>query len=218
MGRTLARPANEAATEGNLARGGQAVTEYLATEVLDRLTAEQRRFLLRTSVLDELSAGPCRALAGDRAGVLLRELARTVQLLVPVAADPSVYRHHRGLSALLSDVLGSEGSDTVVSLHRSAAQWYSRRGDNRGRTALDAGRRRVRGRRVGSRRLGEGGLGRPWCAGLAVAGPPAVPHGRRRRETVRRGGDGGALGRRPGNGPALAGCGAAEADGIADGR
>ncbi|WP_329284831.1 helix-turn-helix transcriptional regulator [Streptomyces sp. NBC_01455] len=129
MGRTLARPANEAATEGNLARGGQAVTEYLATEVLDRLTAEQRRFLLRTSVLDELSAGPCQALAGDRAGVLLRELARTVQLLVPVAADPSVYRHHPGLSALLSDVLGSEGSDTVVSLHRSAAQWYSRRGE-----------------------------------------------------------------------------------------
>ncbi|MET8414107.1 hypothetical protein ABZV34_39865, partial [Streptomyces sp. NPDC005195] len=129
MGRALARPANEAATEGNPARGGQAVTEYLATEVLDRLTAEQRRFLLRTSVLDELSAGPCQALAGDRAGVLLRELARTVQLLVPVAADPSVYRRHRGLSSLLSDVLGSEGSDTVVSLHRSAAQWYSRQGE-----------------------------------------------------------------------------------------
>lgn len=129
MGRTLARPANEADTKGNLARGRQAVTEYLATEVLYRLTTEQRRFLLRTGVLDELSAGPCHALAGDRAGVLLRELARTVQLLVPVAAAPSAYRHHRALSSLLSDVLESEGSDTVVSLHRSAAQWYSRQGE-----------------------------------------------------------------------------------------
>ncbi|MFJ8028649.1 LuxR C-terminal-related transcriptional regulator [Streptomyces sp. NPDC096311] len=133
MGRALARSANEADTEGNLARGRQAVTEYLATEVLYRLTTEQRRFLLRTSVLDELSAGPCQALAGDRAGVLLRELARTVQLLVP-AADPSAYRHHRALASLLSDVLESdvlesEGSNTVVSLHRSAAQWYSRQGE-----------------------------------------------------------------------------------------
>ncbi|MFD8418092.1 LuxR C-terminal-related transcriptional regulator [Streptomyces sp. NPDC059466] len=129
MGRALARSANEADREGNLARGGRAVGEYLATEVLDRLTAEQRRFLLRTSVLDELSAGPCQALAGDRAGVLLRELARTVQLLVPVASDPSAYRRHRRLSSLLSDVLASEGADTVMSLHRSAAQWYSRQGN-----------------------------------------------------------------------------------------
>ncbi|MFD8999545.1 LuxR C-terminal-related transcriptional regulator [Streptomyces sp. NPDC059582] len=126
MGRTLARSANELDTEGNLARGRQAVTEYLATEVLYRLTTEQREFLLRTSVLEELSTGACQALAGDRAGVLLRELARTVQLLVPVVADPAAYRHHRALSPSLSDVLTSQGPDTVVSLHRSAAQWYSR--------------------------------------------------------------------------------------------
>ncbi|MFI6558914.1 LuxR C-terminal-related transcriptional regulator [Streptomyces sp. NPDC050534] len=128
VGRTLARSANEADTAGCMARGRQAVTEYLATEVLHRLTTEQRRFLLRTSVLDELSVGPCRALAGARAGVLLRELARTVQLLVPVAVEPSAYRHHRALSLLLSDVLEAEASRTVESLHRSAAQWYSRQG------------------------------------------------------------------------------------------
>ncbi|MEW2160975.1 LuxR C-terminal-related transcriptional regulator [Streptomyces sp. NPDC007189] len=129
MGRSLARSSDDADTADNLARGRRAVSEYLATEVLYRLTTEQRRFLLRTSVLDELSAGPCQALAGDRAGVLLRELARTVQLLVPVAADPSAYRRHRALSALLSDLLGSEGPETAVSLHRSAARWYSRRGE-----------------------------------------------------------------------------------------
>ncbi|WP_316770338.1 helix-turn-helix transcriptional regulator [Streptomyces sasae] len=128
MGRTLARSANEADTERYLARGRQAVTEYLATEVLHQLTTEQRRFLLCTSVLDELSVGPCQALAGDRAGVLLRELARTVQLLVPLAAEPSTYRHHRALLLLLSDVLEAEASHTVDSLHRSAAQWYARQG------------------------------------------------------------------------------------------
>ncbi|MEU8874639.1 LuxR C-terminal-related transcriptional regulator [Streptomyces javensis] len=126
MGRVLARSADHGDTERDVALGRRAVSEYLATEVLLRLTTEQRRFLLRTSVLDELSAGPCQALAGERAGELLRELARTVRLLVPVAADPPAYRHHRALVPLLSDALTSEGPDTVVSLHRAAAQWYSR--------------------------------------------------------------------------------------------
>ncbi|MEV5172530.1 LuxR C-terminal-related transcriptional regulator [Streptomyces flaveolus] len=129
MGRALARPANGADGEGSPVRGSQAVSEYLATEVLHQLTTEQREFLLRTSVLDELRVGPCQALAGDRAGVLLRELARTVQLLVPVAGEPSAFRHHRALSALLSEMLMLQGPDTVASLHRSAAQWYSRRGE-----------------------------------------------------------------------------------------
>ncbi|MET7996969.1 LuxR C-terminal-related transcriptional regulator [Amycolatopsis sp. NPDC005232] len=129
MGRAQASSANGADTAGNVARGRQAVNEYLATEVFSRLTTEQRRFLLRTSVLDELRPGPCQALAGARGGVLLRELARTEQLLVPVADNPSAYRHHRALSLLLFDVLESEGPDTVESLHRSAAQCYSRQGE-----------------------------------------------------------------------------------------
>ncbi|MFJ9539833.1 LuxR C-terminal-related transcriptional regulator [Streptomyces sp. NPDC101225] len=128
MGRSLARAADGTGADGRMARGRQAVTEYLSTEVLDRLTTEQRRFLLRTGVLDELSAGPCQALAGDRAGTVLRELSRTVQLLVPVAAGPPAYRHHRALSALLSDALASEGAGTVTALHRAAAQWYARHG------------------------------------------------------------------------------------------
>ncbi|MFJ9567187.1 LuxR C-terminal-related transcriptional regulator [Streptomyces fuscichromogenes] len=128
MGRALAHAGNPADAERTSARGRRLVTDYLTGEVLDRLTTEQRRFLLRTSVLDELSTGPCQALAGDRAGALLRELARTVQLLVPVATGSSAYRHHRALAALLSDVLESEGSDTAAALHRTAAQWYARQG------------------------------------------------------------------------------------------
>ncbi|MDT0464950.1 LuxR C-terminal-related transcriptional regulator [Streptomyces gibsoniae] len=128
MGRTLMRSGNQPDT-GELARAEQAVSEYLTTEVLDRLTTEQREFLLRTSVLDELRTGPCQALAGERAGVLLRELTRTVHLLVPVAAAPPAYRRHRALSSLLSDILASEAPDAAASLHRAAARWYSRQGE-----------------------------------------------------------------------------------------
>ncbi|MEV7326369.1 LuxR C-terminal-related transcriptional regulator [Streptomyces sp. NPDC093970] len=128
MGRALRRSGAEPGA-ADLARARQEVAEYLTTEVLDRLTTEQRDFLLRTSVLDVLRTGPCQALTGERAGVLLRELARTVHLLVPVASETPAYRRHRALTSLLSDVLGSETPDAATRLHEAAASWYSRQGE-----------------------------------------------------------------------------------------
>ncbi|MFF3563589.1 LuxR C-terminal-related transcriptional regulator [Streptomyces sp. NPDC002574] len=110
---------------GAVDRAAHAAADYLTTEVLDRLTTEQRAFLLRTSVLDELRPDACRAVAGtDRAGVLLRELARTVRFLVPTGTAPGAYRCHRALRALLSEVLEAEHPEGTAALHRAAADWY----------------------------------------------------------------------------------------------
>ncbi|WP_431961522.1 LuxR C-terminal-related transcriptional regulator [Actinacidiphila sp. bgisy160] len=116
-----------AASEGGapVGDGARALADYLGTEVLDRLTTEQRAFLLRTSVLDELSPGSCHAVTGsDHAGVLLRELARTVQLLVPSRTGQGAYRHHRALRSVLAGVLAAEQPGGAAALHRAAALWY----------------------------------------------------------------------------------------------
>jgi LuxR family maltose regulon positive regulatory protein len=108
----------------------RAVADYLTNEVLDRLTTEQRSFLLRTAVLDELRPESCRAVAGtDRAGVLLRDLARTVQFLVPSGTAPGAYRHHRALRGLLTEVLETERPGGAAALHRAAAGWYRGQGE-----------------------------------------------------------------------------------------
>lgn len=121
LGRT--RAASEAGAP--VGDGARAVADYLGTEVLDRLTTEQRGFLLRTSVLDELSPEACRAVTGsDRAGVLLRELARTVQLLVPSPTAEGAYRHHRALRPVLTGVLAAEQPGGAAALHHAAALWY----------------------------------------------------------------------------------------------
>lgn len=53
------------------------VFEFLATEVLGRLSPELRDFLMRTSVLPELTAARCAALTGDaRAGERLEAIER----------------------------------------------------------------------------------------------------------------------------------------------
>ncbi|MYS24278.1 LuxR family transcriptional regulator, maltose regulon positive regulatory protein, partial [Streptomyces sp. DvalAA-14] len=115
---------------GTAARADRAVGDYLTTEVLDRLTTAQLDFLLRTGVLDELSADACRAVTGtDRAGALLRELARTMQLLVPVDAGRTAYRHHRALRPLLAGLLAAEQPAARAALHRAAACWYREQRD-----------------------------------------------------------------------------------------
>ncbi|MFG2304023.1 LuxR C-terminal-related transcriptional regulator [Actinacidiphila glaucinigra] len=105
--------------------GARAVADYLGTEVLDRLTTEQRAFLLRTSVLHELTPGSCHAVTGSgHAGVLLRELARTVQLLLPSTTAPGAYRHHRALRSVLAGLLAAEEPAGAAALHLAAARWY----------------------------------------------------------------------------------------------
>ena len=60
---------------------GTHIGEYLRSEVLDPLDPDERQFLLRTSVLDELTAGACDA-------VLERRDSATV-LATPAPAQPA---------------------------------------------------------------------------------------------------------------------------------
>ncbi|WP_252846308.1 helix-turn-helix transcriptional regulator [Actinoallomurus purpureus] len=126
-GRTLAGQGGEALPL--LAPAGRVVADYLTTEVLDPLTAEQRRFLARSSVLDVLDVGACEAVTGnDHAGLLLRELARKVQFLVPVGAGRETYRLHGALRSVLTTFLSAEQPAGPAELHRTAARWYAGQG------------------------------------------------------------------------------------------
>ena len=68
-----------------LAGDDRLVAEYLSAEVLDQQEPEVRRFLLRTSVLEWLSAEACDAVTGDGNGhEMLDEVARRSLFLVPL--------------------------------------------------------------------------------------------------------------------------------------
>ncbi|MGH3392943.1 MAG: hypothetical protein ACRDOO_29095, partial [Actinomadura sp.] len=112
-----------------LAPAARAIADYLTTEVLDLLTAEQRGFLARCSVLEVLDAGACEAVTGnDRPSLLLHELARKVQFLVPVDTGRESYRLHGALRQVLSTVPSAERPVGRTDLHRTAARWYAGQG------------------------------------------------------------------------------------------
>lgn len=64
---------------------------YLGGEILEGLPARIRRALLRTGVLDTVTAKRLAALPGEDPPVMLDELAR---LHLPATAEPGVLRHH----------------------------------------------------------------------------------------------------------------------------
>ncbi|HVK32328.1 MAG TPA: LuxR C-terminal-related transcriptional regulator [Burkholderiaceae bacterium] len=77
-----------ASLEGSAPLIDRHVFEFLATEVLGRLAPELRDFLLRTSVLPELSAARCAALSGDaRAGERLEAIERAGLFASSVLSD-----------------------------------------------------------------------------------------------------------------------------------
>lgn len=93
----------------------RATFDYLAAEVLDRLEAGLRGFLLRTSVLHELDAARCQALGEDaNAANWLAEMERLSLFVTVVDLAPHTLRLHQLFRDMLQQRLRQEQPD----LHR----------------------------------------------------------------------------------------------------
>ncbi len=104
-----------------------AVTGYLVDEVLNAQPAAIRDFLLRTSILNRVSADIASELNDDeQATDVLPLLARTNAFVRSVGHG--WYRYHSLFTAVLRLKLRREYPGEVPELHRRAAQWYQRKG------------------------------------------------------------------------------------------
>jgi len=107
----------------------QEIHQYLVSEMLDDFDAEDREFMLMTSILDELDPDICDAVVGQAdTGERLRRLSRSNLRRVPLD-HAGIYRYHH----LLQDVLQSElrlrrGRDAISALHDHAFRWYLEHG------------------------------------------------------------------------------------------
>ncbi len=106
------------------------VTEYLRDEYISSLTPEELEFLIRSSVLDEVSAELCDSVLGIEGSALtLKTLARSNALVQALDSRGQRFRYH----ALLREMLGSElrvlRPAEEADLHARAARWYVDRGD-----------------------------------------------------------------------------------------
>jgi LuxR family maltose regulon positive regulatory protein len=98
------------------------VFDFLATEVVDRLDAELREFLLAVSVLGELDAPRCAAVTGNaRAALLLEEVERLGLFVTTVDGEAGTLRLHDLFREALAQRLARTRPDEVPRLLQRAA-------------------------------------------------------------------------------------------------
>jgi LuxR family maltose regulon positive regulatory protein len=105
------------------------VAEYLAQEVLDGRSAEEREFLLRSSVLGDFCAELCNtALDRRNSDETIARLMRDHLLLSPIDAEERWYRYHPLFSDFLRNRLQRDTKEEFQRLHQRAALWTAQHG------------------------------------------------------------------------------------------
>ena len=105
------------------------IADYLIEEVLDHQSEPVRDFLLRTSILEKLSAPLCEAVLGQTP-IELAELDRSNLFLIPLDNTRVWYRYHHLFAELLRQCLRDAASAEEISgLYRAASGWCEANGD-----------------------------------------------------------------------------------------
>jgi LuxR family transcriptional regulator, maltose regulon positive regulatory protein len=105
------------------------VLDYLVEEVLRGQPEDLRRFLLATSVLQEMSGPLCDALTGRADGrETLEALERSNLFVVPLDSQRQWYRYHHLFADVLRARLAQQHPDQVPELHRAASRWHAEHG------------------------------------------------------------------------------------------
>ncbi len=105
------------------------VLDFLTEEVLERQPEGVREFLLKTSVLERMSAALCDALTGRRDGQQMLERLEYDNLFVIALDDERRwYRYHHLFADVLRSRLQREQPERIRELHRRAAEWYEQNG------------------------------------------------------------------------------------------
>ncbi len=105
------------------------VVDYLSAEVLAGQPSDVREFLLRTSILERLSASACDAVMGrNDSARLLEEISRSNFFLIPLDTRREWYRYHHLFGELLRHELALAEPELVPALHRQAAEWAKNAG------------------------------------------------------------------------------------------
>lgn len=101
------------------------LADYL-DEILHSLPAGMLEFMLRTAILDRLSAPLCEALTGLKSSQKMLDAIVARQLLLePLDLEGHWFRYHRLMADYLRRHLEARYHEEITELHRRAWQWYA---------------------------------------------------------------------------------------------
>ena len=105
------------------------IVDYLVEEVLQRQPEEVRRFLIQTSILDQLSGPLCDAVTEQSdSPALLDALERGNLFVVPLDDRRQWFRYHHLFADMLAAHARQEDPAQIPILHQRASAWYAAHG------------------------------------------------------------------------------------------
>ncbi len=105
------------------------IVDYLLEEVLRQQPEAVQAFLLRTCILERLSAPLCDAVTGQSNGTeILEALDRSNLFVIPLDIERRWYRYHHLFADVLRNRLQLTFSGEAGELHHRAAEWYEQNG------------------------------------------------------------------------------------------
>ncbi len=103
------------------------IVDYLAEEVLQRQPDHIQRFLLQTSVLDQMSSELCDYLTErNDSRKILTNLDNDNLFTIPLDNTRSWYRYHHLFADLLNQRLQQTDLGSLSHLHNRASKWYEK--------------------------------------------------------------------------------------------
>lgn len=101
------------------------IAQYLAEDILNKLSDTHRNFLLKTSILSELNTSLCNyVIQTDDSEAQLKLLAQKNLFLFPTDSSHSQYRYHNLFSSYLLNHLKAIDPKLYLVLNHRAANWY----------------------------------------------------------------------------------------------
>ena len=105
------------------------VLDYLIEEVFERQSPEMKDFLLKTSILERLSASLCDAvLERTDTQLLLENLEQANLFIVSLDQSRTWYRYHQLFAELLRHRLRVGAKEAESGLHIRASDWFEKNG------------------------------------------------------------------------------------------
>ncbi len=109
--------------------GPRELAEYLADNVVSLQPPRIQEFLLKTALLQRLSAPLCTAITGvEDAQALLMQLERSGLFVRALDSDNRWFKYHGLFSTHLADSLRRSAPDECLRVHRQAARWHHAQG------------------------------------------------------------------------------------------
>jgi ATP/maltotriose-dependent transcriptional regulator MalT len=122
----LAREEHKPGSQSGTPSGASRLFAAYLEDMLKRLPAEMVEFMLRTAILDRLSASLCEAVTGvESSQSMLEAIAARQLLLEPMDVEGHWFRYHQLMRDYLCQRLETQYRDKVADVHRRACEWYA---------------------------------------------------------------------------------------------